>query len=407
MLHYFNPGHEAAVLNGSPYYHPPANTVQMQNDLAFLPAWYARSSDYVLLQQPLGEAFSYFYTPLTSLCRNTVHSTQHSLTDEQAKALNNTPMALWGISPQAICFLHTNARRWGISLQAPPFGDIVARFAHRQQSAICLQQLRQLAPDIPTELDPRFFHKVEDVEALLKQYPTQLFLAKAPYSSSGRGLLWLPPVELTRTERQILHGILNKQQSVSVELVWDKVLDFAMEFYCDGEGNTTFEGYSLFTTNTKGAYAGNCLLPQPDIEQQLVRHIPAERLQTIRQAWLTLLSSEVSPHYRGYVGVDMLVYRHRGGLHLHPCVEVNLRCNMGIVSIALQQKHLHPQAQGHFSIRYTGKIAGDALRIHQQMTEKHPAIFSNGRMLSGYFPLCPVSEETHYLAFALLHPKEA
>ena len=39
--------------------------------------------------------------------------------------------------------------------------------------------------------------------------------------------------------------------------------------------------------------------------------------------------------YEGIVGIDMMVVR--GGL-IHPCVEINLRMNMGVVAMKLYEK---------------------------------------------------------------------
>jgi len=49
MVHYFNPGHETAVLNASKYYQPSRMIAKMQEDLALLPVWYAELEDYVFV----------------------------------------------------------------------------------------------------------------------------------------------------------------------------------------------------------------------------------------------------------------------------------------------------------------------------------------------------------------------
>ena len=56
-IHYFNPGHETAVLLGTPNYTPPCNVRIMTKDLSFLPAWYAQPGDLVLLDNPLPDNF--------------------------------------------------------------------------------------------------------------------------------------------------------------------------------------------------------------------------------------------------------------------------------------------------------------------------------------------------------------
>lgn len=58
--------------------------------------------------------------------------------------------------------------------------------------------------------------KVREVEKylILQNAP---FILKTPYSSSGRGLLWLPERKLTTKDRTWIEGALNKQGCVSIE----------------------------------------------------------------------------------------------------------------------------------------------------------------------------------------------
>ena len=49
-IHFFNPGHETAILQGSENYTPPANVQRMIKELSYLPVWYADPADFVFLQ---------------------------------------------------------------------------------------------------------------------------------------------------------------------------------------------------------------------------------------------------------------------------------------------------------------------------------------------------------------------
>ena len=46
-IHFFNPGHETAILQGSENYTPPANVQRMIRELSYLPVWYADPEDFV------------------------------------------------------------------------------------------------------------------------------------------------------------------------------------------------------------------------------------------------------------------------------------------------------------------------------------------------------------------------
>lgn len=398
MLHYFNPGHEAAILNGSPYYHAPANVVQMQRDLAFLPAWYAREGDYVWMADSLPEDFLNFWLPLKGFSVKEIGTDSVSA---HCDRLAGQEVALWGVSPQAIHLFESISEKYNLNLDIPKWNPLYAEFSHRQKAAHYLMRLCDSFPFISPKLVPRLCESLEAIDAVLEKEDNVVFLAKAPYSSSGRGLLWLPKGKLTRTERQILHGHLKKQKSVSLEYALQKELDFAMEFFVDGVGGCSFEGYSLFETSEKGNYLGNKILPQQQIIDGLAEKIPLEHLHLIQAKLVEFFSSDLAFIYKGYVGVDMLVYSENEESKLHPCVEINLRTNMGIVSIALQKNYLHPDASGVFYIDFLGST-DKLMAKHSQLLNAYPAIFVDGKIRSGYFPLCPHNAGSKYLAYLLL-----
>ena len=246
MLHYFNPGHEAAVLNASPYYIPPANVRHMQHDLAFLPAWYAEPGDQVLLPAPLDPAYA-------RLLRQHFPTLPRPVTPAE---VTSDTVAPWGISLQAIHYLYTIASQQKIPLQLPTWHDAYRYLNSRTAARDCLERLLGMLPNIDPALLPHPLEHLDDVQTFVRQSP-HAWLAKAPYSSSGRGLLWLPRYGLPEKTIEVLRGILHKQGLVYVERVLDKVVDFSMQFVCDNAGHTRFVGYSHFTTNARGAYTGN------------------------------------------------------------------------------------------------------------------------------------------------------
>lgn len=57
-IHYFNPGHETAVLSGKFNYTPTRQVQTMFRDLACLPLWYADSKDLVWVEEyAMAEAY--------------------------------------------------------------------------------------------------------------------------------------------------------------------------------------------------------------------------------------------------------------------------------------------------------------------------------------------------------------
>lgn len=395
MIHYFNPGHETAVLNASPYYTAPANVVAMQSDLAYLPAWYANAQDVVYTGSELRDYYNYLSAYF--------HRLPHPVSGDELAGYSDREVVFWGISPQVIHQFREINDECGLDLHLPEWKNELTYLNSRQASLDCLKKLQNEIPEISLSLQPQVFTTLEEIEAAVNATGCRL-LAKAPYSSSGRGLLWLPVGGLTRTERQILHGVLKKQGAVMIERVVDKHTDFAMEFMSDGLGNVSYKGYSLFETNSKGGYGNNYLGSQDDMEDQLFRHINPLLLEKVKLSVMKILSSVYAPYYKGCVGVDMMLYRDEGEIRIHPCVEINMRYNMGYLSLCFSKNYLSNNSHGQYFLDFN-PVSGKMLDIHNTMIRKYPLVAKDGKILSGYLSLCPVGEKTHYRAYVLIREK--
>jgi hypothetical protein len=173
-----------------------------------------------------------------------------------------------------------------------------------------------------------------------------------------------------------------------------------MEFIATADG-VGFAGYSLFTAEN-GAYTGNLLAGNEEIEKRLSQYIPIETLADVKAQLCVVMQRLLTESgYRGYFGVDMMIYDNGDGYRLNPCMEVNLRMNMGVVSRLLYDHYITPGVQGRFVIEYY-PVPGEALRMHRTMQECHPLVLQDGRIRQGYLSLTPVFEETSYQAYVLV-----
>lgn len=397
MIHYFAPGHEGAVLNQSPYYHPPVNIRKMEEDLAFLPFWYAQSGDAVWVESQVSASFKEFYDGLNRLDVSIVNEQN---IDVYLASGGNSQVELWGVSPRGIHYFDQVAQHNQISLKLPGWSTKLVELTHRVTAARILNSIVAEFSFLDKNLIPQFYTNIDEVEQVLRLSPQCRWLSKAPFSSSGRGLLRLNTM-LNQSERQILSGILKKQGSVSLERMVKRTIDFAAEFRLNREGQCSFEGFSLFNTNNKGQYNSSLLYPQSLIIDILSKHIPISSIQQVIQRLLRLIESTYAPHYKGYLGVDMMVYDTPEGSALHPCVEINLRATMGVLGLQLYKNYIHANSRGTFFVSYHAK-ATKAMEFHTEMLNVHPPIFADGAMQKGYFPLAPVEKHTHFVAYALL-----
>lgn len=165
-------------------------------------------------------------------------------------------------------------------------------------------------------------------------------VAKAPWSSSGRGIRYLDAANMTPQQWGWLNNVISRQGSVMIEPYYNKVLDFGMEFKADSTGRMSMCGLSLFGTH-KGAYTGNIIDSEEEKWSILAQYVDTSLVKSIRDRLLFLLEKELKGIYIGCLGVDMMVVRTPQGNAVHPCVELNLRITMGHIALQLYERLPH------------------------------------------------------------------
>ena len=254
-----------AIANGSKYYMPPANVVTMAEDLAVLPVFLGESEDdWVLVRNLPDPAFmASVYEPL--------HLKAGFIQEAEAGILGEVKGEPWGWSPKMCHWLAERGmgEEWKTERK---------EWYSRRKAREGLIRLFGLIPDLEKEVIPETGYSIEEIEQKMK---TGKYLVKAPWSSSGKGILVLgKPIAVKEKER--LHGILKRQGYVMLEKKLNKVLDFAMEF-CAGRQGVEFIGWSVFSTGLNGEYRGNYLGAQAYIEQLLGSKLGEEKLQSLKQ----------------------------------------------------------------------------------------------------------------------------
>jgi len=397
-LHYFNPGHEGAILNGSPYYMAPANVLKMRKDLEFLPAWYTDPEDFIFVENKLPHDFQVI------LDNHSIKLAKSITEEDLSKLYLEYQFYPWGISPQVLHYFQEISEKLCLKSHIPRWNRQITDFTSRKYALKFMEELqRTILPDLDESIKPQIIHNLTDIDNIVSNCNFPL-LAKAPFSSSGRGLLWLPVGNLPRSERQILHGIIRKQGFVCLEKVLNKKLDFAMEFLIQESLETTFEGFSLFKNSSKGGYLGNYLDTQENIELKINSFIDSVLLENVKTELKQIIKREFGSFYSGYVGIDMMVYEEDGKNKLHPCVEINMRNNMGMVATKISNNFMDSYSYGMFYLDFESN-EGKLLENDIEMKKKYPVVFHNGKIQSGYLSLCPIDKNTKYRAYILVENK--
>lgn len=392
-LYIFNPEHDLALASGEANYMAPASARRMASELALLPMWYAEEGSAVLAPSAYNLDYVKKIQELLGLSVDLI--TEPELAIEQD--LDIRPWG-WDVA------LRKRLSVLGVDeVLLPSMGQLndLREYSHRSKAVALLPEL-QLNEYFCGE---SYYLKTPEEWKRFVEGRKECLL-KAPLSGSGKGLNWCKGI-FTSFISGWCTRVAASQGGVIAEPIYNKVEDFAMEFYSDGAGELTFVGYSLFHTGKSGMYEGNCLLSNEAIRKQLAQYIPLEALMDLENCLKYRLSALVGTVYKGYLGVDMMICRfpenEKPVFRIHPCVEINLRMNMGVIARFLHDRYVRPGSTGRFVIDYHPS-EGEALQEHDRMSATYPLEIREGRVYSGYLPLVPVHRRSCYRAWIWVTP---
>lgn len=325
----FNPQNDAALACDRPGFTPGRGAMELSRAGALLPMWWAEPGDEVLVDDPA-------LIPISEEM-----AARYGLHGKAATAPSSSCLPMpWGWSR----YTKRLFLRAGVHTDSLPSDEAIdcwRQLSHRR-TAIAINRLI----GTPAELIPiEAFSLSRAIEAV-NHFGRAV--AKLPWSSSGRGILFCHDIPRPTLENY-LSGIIHRQGSVIIEPYFERVQDFATLFYCDGT-RVEFKGLSAFSTNSRGSYISNIVMNQSALLQYIGLDIDPykERLAYAIQQIV------IPSHYRGYIGIDMLSYIDNGGsIRIAPCIEMNLRNTMGVLSLHLAQKLLKADQSAVFNITKT------------------------------------------------------
>lgn len=322
--------------------------------------------------------------------------------------------------------IKTRLLRMGIAEERLPtdVALMVLRACSERQSAHqLLRAFHADHPEGPYIGESILAHSLDDIAAYATLHGHVIL--KDPLSSSGKGLRhvnineddndnenfqWVASSSpsLSKVENWA-NALIRRHDYLTAEPYYDKVQDFAMEFFIR-DGLCCFIGYSLFNTNPHGRYESNLLMEDEKIESMLARYIPHSALHEVRD-WVIAHSHYIIPtgwdttRHPLYFGIDMMVVNFQFSIfnsqfRIHPCVEINLRLNMGIIAHEVRRTLLAPGVEGTFYVTaFPSEEA--ACQFCREQTEKYPPVYREGKMVSGYHPLTPIQPHTRHHAYII------
>ncbi len=317
----FNPSHEMALAANTAYYTPTKLVQRMETDLCMLPSLVAEKEDAILTSEGIMDVYGKRLDSVSSLI---------PVPWGWNKSVRNRFIKL-GLCPEL--------------MPSEADLDLWRTFSSRKWAVEYNKKLYDRIGEVNYLVDNEmaFCSSAEDTMHWLDSHSAYPYILKSEYSSSGRG---------NRTgDRNKTNSKNFQATNVLADRFYIKKKDFAMEFRITAD-KVEYMGLSVFEASNEGNYQFNYLGSQQNLKNMVGACLKdnGERiLEYIADVHTQLLTECLIGKYHGMAGIDMLVTDNG---KLHPCVEINMRMNMGILSIMLYEKGIKKVSPSLF----TGKL---------------------------------------------------
>ena len=400
-VYYFNPTCELAVANGSFSYQPPLLLQEMERDLSILPFAFCTETDFVLTEnQPTLDFQQKMRMARFTLPQFCSLAELEALPDGSIDAIYP-----WGWSPAAHFKLKNLKGKCSSKFRESPVFNWEEEHKLLFERATSLDFLKGIlannAPDwfIKKEMTGSKVTNREEIDLILRDHSP--LVLKAPMSSSGRGIQIIRNAKLNTSNKQWISGVLKQQSYLIAEPHLEKLFDLSFQFRVLSDSKIEYLGFSIFETNSNGQYRGTLI--HPDLKKIAPDENASELMEmisaTAKIMSKALESSNYAHFHRGFLGVDAMIFKHQKDLLMQPCIEINSRMNMGVLTMFIE-KRIHPDATGKFELFY-GK-AGDFETYALNQIQLKPPRWGEGKLFSGFVPLVEPSKQNKFGAYISL-----
>ena len=115
--------------------------------------------------------------------------------------------------------------------------------------------------------------------------------------------------------------------------------------------------------------------------------------------FVLFLKENLAQFYNGYLGIDMMLYGSKStNCFLHPCIEINLRMNMGIVSQMIHKRYFPEETKGIYNVK-TFSSPKDLVDYDLFMRKKFPLKIESKKIMNGYLALTQIAPNSRSLAY--------
>lgn len=394
---YFNPETDMALAIGKKQYNEPKSILQFKSDLAMLPVWYAEDGDCILVPDDFN--IDLMETVLTKNFGGMVSVRLMRLSDYKKVSKTDDVLVPWGYN-------HT-LKKWWQSMGRGQWTvdcDKIRELSGRDFTIKILEYLQSKSFTFPDNFKNPIVAKSVDEILKVREKWKETIILKMPWSSSGKGILRIEKDTFKDNDLKWAKNVIEQQGFVMIEKWYDKILDFALEFK-SYNGIVEYFGSSIFETEN-GKYRGNLLYPESDFEKKLEKKGLKNAVDVILKLKETLskfFSNSLSPFYEGYFGVDMMLVNGKldesETVVVHPCVELNLRMNMGVLTRCFYDRYVEIGKKGMFYVK-TFHNENELCEKISFSVVRNPLKIRKGRVFKGFVALGSFHKGATTIAYA-------
>ncbi len=380
-IYIYNPTGEMAIANGNHSYMPPKLLRKFEEDLQFVPTFFAKDNDIIIGKEPENKDFTIQWHKLG------LAQTRFCAIDSISEPINY--LRPWSWNPASHHKLKSLKQLCGDHFKNSPNWQWTAKhkdFFSRETANKVQLHIKEYSKHTSVSIPEAAISlsDLSDIENWLDKHNTAII--KLPWSASGRGIHIVDKKNKPLNKEWILGG-LKQQGFVTIEPLLNKVKDFSFQLYIHLSGKIDFVGISNFTNDDKGHFTGG-LINYPHEQDEVSRFFKPALLEEVSQILIEALQS-LNPHhfYEGYIGIDGIVYRNeQNQLKIHPCLDINWRYNMGNINIILPN-FVVPQQKGYWMVK--AFKPGDWLNYVNEQSKLYPLTIQNNKIQSGFIPITP------------------
>lgn len=347
-----------AILNGTVSYMPPSSLQTFENDLSLLPSLVAAENDIVITNKKISNSF--IDTLALLKIENIIYKSQKQVQAMESSHFNWIRPWCW--SPVAHNTFKNTKKYCSDSFKESPnnnWNDSYKLFFSRNTSLMLTTKLfnnTKLCEHIEIPIIPKRAISLNEIDNYSSSF-NQKYVIKAPWSSSGRGILMVDSTKQKPLNINWVKGILKQQGFVTIEPLYNKIADVSFQFVITETGMAVYIGHIFFINDNSGHFTGSHIEPYPlNIIKRINKTWLKSALEEAQKHLTESLSQmNLNHYYVGPVGVDAILFMNKKEkIKIHPCIEINLRYTMGTYTLSLRS-NIHPHSNAIWGIERLNK----------------------------------------------------